>query len=254
MIRPARRWLPLLLATAFLATACTAAAGTGPGTSPEAAAQPSPTGPSSPAQSADPVVRAVPTAQWQQMKDAGMARKGCPVTSPQQLRRVEINHHGFDGKIHRGVLVVNADTADTVVRVFSRLFDAEFPIRRMKPLEEYGGDSTASLAADNTAAFNCRRPDQINAPAMESPHANGRAVDINPVENPWQDLRCKCWKPSARHSPRTEGEGKVVKGGVVWRAFVDEGWVWQNIDVPDYMHFDTGYPSKPYAGPGGDVT
>ncbi|KPC72040.1 hypothetical protein ADL35_33070 [Streptomyces sp. NRRL WC-3753] len=234
------------MATAFLATACTAAAGT----STEAAAPPGPMSPSSPAPSADPVVRAMPAAQWQRMKDAGMVSKGCPVTSPRQLRRVEINHHGFDDEIHRGVLVVNADTADTVVRVFSRLFDAEFPIRRMEPLEEYGGDNTASLAADNTAAFNCRRPDQINAPAMESPHANGRAVDINPVENPWQDLRCKCWKPSARHSARTEGEGRVLEGGVVWRAFVDEGWVWQNIDVPDYMHFDTGYPSKPYAGPG----
>ncbi|MFE5602614.1 M15 family metallopeptidase [Streptomyces coelicoflavus] len=249
MTRPARRWLPPLLATAFLATACTAAAGT----STAATTPPSPTTPSSPAPSADPVVRAIPAAQWQRMKDAGMVRKGCPITSPQQLRRVEINHHGFDGEIHRGVLVVNTDTADTVVRVFSRLFDAEFPIRSMKPLEEYGGDNTASLAADNTAAFNCRRLDQINAPAMESPHANGRAVDINPVENPWQDLRCTCWKPSARYSARTQGKGKVLEGGVVWRAFVEEGWVWQNIDVPDYMHFDTGYPSKPYAGPDGDA-
>jgi hypothetical protein len=35
---------------------------------------------------------------------------------------------------------------------------------------------------------------------------------------------------------------------VVWRAFHDEGWIWQNIDVPDYMHFDTGYPSSPFGG------
>ncbi|MFE3856779.1 M15 family metallopeptidase [Streptomyces griseorubiginosus] len=144
--------------------------------------------------------------------------------------------------------VVNADTADSFVRIFTRLFDAKFPIHRMKPLQEYG-DNTASLAADNTASFNCRRANQINAPALASPHANGRAVDINPLEDPWKDLRCKCWQPGAEVSGRTEGKGKILEGGLVWRTFADEGWIWQNIDVADYMHFDTGYPSKPYAGP-----
>ncbi|MFC4467332.1 M15 family metallopeptidase [Streptomyces xiangluensis] len=255
MTHPARSRPPLVLvlATALLATACTAAGDTGssaPPTSPPASANPAPT----PTPSADAVVQPVPAAQWRRIKDAGMVREGCPITSPDRLRRVEINHHGFDGKTHRGLLVVNADTADSVVRIFTRLFDEQFPIRRMKPLEEYGGDSTASLAADNTAAFNCRRPDQINAPTLESPHANGRAVDINPLENPWKDLRCKCWKPNGKYSARTEGKGKILKGATAWRAFVDEGWIWQNIDVPDYMHFDTGYPSKPYTGPGASVS
>ncbi|MFP8963239.1 M15 family metallopeptidase [Streptomyces nanhaiensis] len=244
MSHAARRRLPFLLATLFLATACTATDGTDSATASPADAS------ASPAPSADPVVREVPQAQWEEMVTAGMVRKGCPVTDRAQLRRVEINHHGFDGEIHRGVLVVNADTADSVVRIFTRLFDAEFPIRSMKPLEEFGGDNNASLRADNTAAYNCRRPDQINAPVTASPHANGRAVDINPLENPWKDLRCTCWSPSGEHSARTEGKGKILKGGLVWQAFLDEGWVWQNIRVPDYMHFDTGYPSEPYAGPG----
>ena len=72
---------------------------------------------------------------------------------------------------------------------------------------------------------------------------------MNPRENPWKDLRCKCWSPSAEFAARTPGQGKVLKGGVAWRIFRDEGWVWQNIDVPDYMHFDTGYPSRLYRAP-----
>ncbi|MEV5978427.1 hypothetical protein [Streptomyces sp. NPDC052114] len=96
---------------------------------------------------------------------------------------MEISPHGFDGEIHRGVLVVNADTADSLVRIFPRLFDARFPIRSVKPLEEFDGDNKAGLAADNTAAFNCRRANQINAPATKSPHANGRAVEVNPRAN-----------------------------------------------------------------------
>jgi hypothetical protein len=194
------------------------------------------------------VVKEVSAAQWSDMKAADLWRAGCPVAQ-EQLRRVEINYVDFEGEVRRGVLVVNADVTAGVVRIFTRLFDERFPIRRMRPMENYGGDVNASLADDNTSAFNCRRPDQINAPANESPHANGRAIDINPLENPWKDLRTKRWNPSATYSKRTPGKGKILKGGLVWQAFKDEGWVWQDIDVPDYMHFDTGYPSVPFKEP-----
>lgn len=59
-----------------------------------------------------------------------------------------------------------------VVRVFSALFE-RVPPSAGRALEEWSGDNTAGLANDSTAAFNCRRPDQIDAPARESPHANG---------------------------------------------------------------------------------
>ncbi len=163
-----------------------------------------------------------------------------------QLRSVRVNFVDFEGETQRGQLVVNRDVATSVARIFSALFAAGFPIRRMRSLEEYGGDTNVSLADDNTSAFNCRRADQINAPFLESPHANGRAIDINPVENPWKDLRCKCWFPSKKNKAREEGPGVITQEGVVWRVFRQEGWIWQNIDVPDYMHFDTGYPSRPF--------
>ncbi|MGC5041164.1 Rv1733c family protein [Streptomyces sp. DT190] len=122
-----------------------------------------------------------------------------------------MNYVGFDGEVHRGVLVVNADVTASVVRIFSKLFEERFPIRRMQPMEVYNGDLDASLADDNTSAFNCRRPDQINAPFRESPHANGRAIDINPLENPWINLRTRKWSPSAKYAKRTEGKGKILK-------------------------------------------
>jgi hypothetical protein len=118
----------------------------------------------------------------------------------------------------------------------------------MRPVEDYAGDTAKSLAADNTSAYNCRRPDQINAPVKTSPHANGRAIDINPYENPWMDLRCRCWKPSATYGRKRTGPGVITQGSVPWRLFTAEGWIWQNIDVPDYMHFDTGFPSRPFKG------
>jgi hypothetical protein len=173
-----------------------------------------------------------------------MARPGCPVTRT-DLRRVEVNFWGFDDAVHRGVLVVNADVAESAARIFTRLFDAHVPIRRMRPMEEYAGDDQKAMLDDNTSAYNCRSVAQQNAPPTASPHANGRAIDVNPFENPWQDPRCHCWSPSERYGTKREGRGVIVKGDVVWTAFTREGWIWQDISVTDWMHFDTGYPSKP---------
>ena len=192
-------------------------------------------------------IRPVPASQWRDMVAAGMVRPECPIQRRGQLRRVDLNFVDFKGETRRGHLIVNADVATSIRAIFDRLYARSFPIRRMKGVEAYDGDVARSLAADNTSAFNCRRSDQINAPFADSPHANGRAVDINPVENPWIDLRCKCWTPSARHAERTPGPGKILEKGLVWRLFDREGWIWQNIDVPDYMHFDTGYPSRPFS-------
>ena len=216
----------------------------------QATATAAPTDEPEPPQPQGAVIRPVPLRQWDAMVDAGMVREGCPVTQRSQLRRVEVDHVDFEGELRRGYLVVNADTAETTARIFTRLYEARFPIRKMRGVEHYGGDTLKSLQDDNTSAYNCRRPDQINAPVLESPHANGRSIDINPRENPWMDLRCDCWSPGPENAARTPGPGKILRGGVVWQAFTDEGWIWQNIDVPDYMHFDTGYPSTPYTRPG----
>lgn len=198
--------------------------------------------------SADAVVARVGDAQWARIVAAGMARKGCPMTQA-DLRRVEVNHRTFEGEVRRGVLVVNADVARSVARIFTELFEAGYPIKQMRPLEEYAGDNEKSMADNNTAAFNCRNAAQANAPALKSPHANGRAIDINPVQNPWMDPRCECWSPTDVFGETRVGPGVITEGSVVWTVFADEGWIWQDIDVADYMHFDTGYPTRPLGSP-----
>jgi L,D-peptidoglycan transpeptidase YkuD (ErfK/YbiS/YcfS/YnhG family) len=198
--------------------------------------------------SAGATISAVPNTEWSAIVAAGVWHAGCPANQA-QLRRVEINFHGFDGAIHRGALVVRTDVASSVARIFTQLFDSGFPIRRMVPIEAYHGDDNASMAADNTSAFNCRRASQANSPVASSPHASGRAVDVNPYENPWVDPRCNCFRPSTKFAglakaPRS-GIGVITKGNMAWKAFTAEWWLWQDNSTPDYQHFDTGYPSRP---------
>jgi L,D-peptidoglycan transpeptidase YkuD (ErfK/YbiS/YcfS/YnhG family) len=165
------------------------------------------------------------------------------------LRQVLVNFKGFDGAVHRGALVVRADVAPSTARIFTRLFEIKFPIHRMSPIEAYHGDDNASMAADNTSAFNCRSSSQSNAPIRSSPHANGRAIDVNPYENPWIDPRCHCFRPDAKfgdHSMKSRsGPGVITKGSGAWRIFIAEGWIWQDNATLDYQHFDTGFPSRP---------
>jgi hypothetical protein len=188
-------------------------------------------------------VRKIPDRQWRRIVSTGTWRPECPV-GRSELRRIELNYRTFDGEVKRGQLVAHEDSVDDLVEIFSALFEAGFPIERMEPVERYGGEVLRSLQANNTSAFNCRKPGQINAPVKDSPHANGRAIDINPVQNPWRDPRCDCWQPGREFAKAKDGPGIIRKGSLPVRLFEERGWVWQNIKVPDYMHFDTGYPSR----------
>jgi len=187
--------------------------------------------------------------QWNRIVRSGVWRPGCPV-GRKQLRRLDVDYVDFKGEVNRGSVIAHRDSIEDLGEVFSALFAQAFPIASMRPAEQFDGHLTRMLEANNTSAFNCRRPDQINAPVLRSPHANGRAIDINPLQNPWKDPRCNCWSPSKQYSKDDEGKGVIREGSLPWSLLIERGWIWQNIKVPDYMHFDTGYPSQARTGKG----
>jgi hypothetical protein len=163
---------------------------------------------------------------------------GCPV-APARLRRVRLTYWGFDGRAHTGAVVANVDAVSGLVHVFARLYSARFPIRRLRPIDVYGGKDERSLEADNTAAFNCR---YVIGPGPRrwSVHAYGEALDVNPIENPYLE--------SGRVHPRAGRvyldrskirPGMAVRGGLLVRAFADIGWQWGGrwTGSPDYQHF-----------------
>jgi hypothetical protein len=163
-------------------------------------------------------------------------RPGCPV-APSDLRLVRVSFVGFDGTAHVGALVVNRRVARDVVAVFRRLYVARFPIRRMTPISAFHGSDDASMAADNTSGFNCRRA--VGGSGW-SEHAYGLAIDVNPVENPYL-LAGKTLPPAGRRfrdraRPR---RGMAVAGGTLVRAFASVGWRWGGSwsSSPDYQHF-----------------
>jgi hypothetical protein len=165
-------------------------------------------------------------------------RPGCPV-GPAELRLVRLAYWDFAGRRRIGELVVHRDVATDVAAVFRRLYRARFPIRRMVRVDAYRGSDPASMAADNTSAFNCRFA-QAAGPKRWSEHAYGRAIDVNPVENPYVE-GARVSPPSGRaFANRAQSRpGMALAGGPLVRAFAASGWSWGGrwTGTPDYQHF-----------------
>ena len=164
-------------------------------------------------------------------------RPGCPVALS-DLRRVTLAYVGFDGRAHQGALVVNRTVAAPVARAFGELYAARFPIRRMLPIEAYGGSDFGSIEADNTSAFNCR---SATGSAHWSEHAYGRAIDLDPIENPYVSGGSTSHTASWPYVDRTRAAGRpgvITDGGVVTRAFGRIGWGWGGrwSGTRDYQH------------------
>jgi hypothetical protein len=169
---------------------------------------------------------------------AGSWRPGCPVP-PAELREIRLSYIGFDGKRHIGGLVVNVAVVTPVERVFARLYAERFPILRMVPIARYSGNDYRSMAVDNTSGFNCRLA-VANGPKMWSMHAYGEAIDVNPVQNPYNFDGHTLPQAGRQYTNRGNVRpGMAVPGGELVQAFTAIGWGWGGnwTGYPDYQHF-----------------
>ncbi|MEB3982866.1 M15 family metallopeptidase [Mycobacterium sp. 663a-19] len=189
---------------------------------------------------APPPARAGSTVQPVTAADLGASwRPGCPV-EPARLRRVGVDHIGFDGHTHRGELVVHEDLVPEVVAIFEQLYRLGFPIDKIRTADRYpAADDELSMEDDNTSAFNCRG---IPGSSRWSQHAYGRAIDVNPLLNP-----CRCAggavqpQNAAPYLDRARNEpGLLRDGDPAVRVFTDRGWRWGGYwTAPvDYQHFE----------------
>jgi poly-gamma-glutamate synthesis protein (capsule biosynthesis protein) len=167
-------------------------------------------------------------------------RAGCPVPLT-DLRHLTVTHRDFQGRARTGELVVHRRWARDVADAFGRLYAAGWPIARMRLVDEYGGDDDASMAANNSSGFNCRR---VAGQANWSAHAFGAAIDLNPVQNPY--VRAGSIDPPAgrrfagidRTRTAPVSAGVIKDGGLVVHAFRRIGWEWGGhwVSTKDHQH------------------
>lgn len=163
---------------------------------------------------------------------------GCPARD--DLRLLTIPHHDFQGQTAMGEMVVAAEVADDVLDIFADLYAAGFQIELMRPVHLFLGDDGRSMAANNTSAFNCR---VVGGTNRLSQHAFGKAMDINPVQNPY--VKGSYTSPEAGKDFDSATErakaipGLVRAGDPVIAAFKARGWGWGGdwSSSRDYQHF-----------------
>ena len=160
-----------------------------------------------------------------------------------RLASVKFSYFGFDGRVHEdGEIIVLDAVAARVARIFDRLLELRFPLKKAQPINRYEGDDDASMADNNTSSFNDR---PVAGSTSLSMHAYGLAIDLNPIQNPFLE-----GAGTMRRVSPTGGEKYLdrrdIRPGMaetVVDVFADNGFlIWGGDwhDPIDYQHFQIG--------------
>jgi hypothetical protein len=168
--------------------------------------------------------------------------KGCPV-SPDDLRYIRLKHRNFYRSERMGEIIVHKDVAEEVVEIFRELYEIDYPIRQMRLVSDFKGNDWQSIEADNTSAFNCR-----NATGSKkwSKHSYGKAIDINPIENPYISRKGRIshqksliYRKRVHKKSTFADKAVLLKDDKATKIFKKYGWKWGGdwSGVKDYQHF-----------------
>ena len=169
-------------------------------------------------------------------------KKACPV-GLNDLRHITLKHIDFNGKQKKGEIIVHKSVAEDVVQIFRELYVIGYPIYKMKLISAYQGNDWQSIESGNTSAFNCR-----NATGSKgwSKHSYGKAIDINPIENPYVARSGYIsHKASLKYKKRVHKRNTyadkaiLLKSDKATKIFEKYGWKWGGdwSGVKDYQHF-----------------
>lgn len=163
--------------------------------------------------------------------------EGCPLPLS-EMSYIVMPFWGFDGEVHTGEMIVNADHAEDVAGAFEEIFASQFPIEEMRviSLEEHLSPTTGDH--NITSSFTCRRV--VAANEYWSEHAYGLAVDINPFHNPF--VKGEALFPELSEAYLDRGwdrPGMIHDPSDVYYAFAKIGWAWGGhwAGREDWMHF-----------------
>ncbi len=152
-------------------------------------------------------------------RDSAIGR-ATPKALAATLETPVVGYVGFDGKRHMGQIVCERGVCKELVEWFSRMESVGFPFRSVCPVSMYGMSDSASMAADNTYCFAQRG---IWGSREISWHAQGRALDVNPQENPALK-RGRTIPANGRWLPGTPGT--LSDTSIAVKSLRAIGWKW----------------------------
>ncbi|UDY22797.1 M15 family metallopeptidase [Nocardioides sp. Kera G14] len=214
-----------------------------------------PTQPRAAGAGANPVIRTIPDAVWSEMVGRTW-HSGCPVGRT-YLRLVEVNYWDFTGYRRRGQIAVNVDVANQVAAAFVDLYRYQIPLRSLVREDRFGwsaklhgANDYKSMQAGNSSGFNCRGV--VGNPRTRSPHAWGRAIDLDTWENPYRSARGTVPNTWWQHHSNKRYAWRSRKHLVV-RLMAKHGLRW-TYGLGDTQHFDAVPSGSRRADPANPAT
>ncbi len=159
------------------------------------------------------------------------------------LRYIGLKYVDFNGETQTGELICNKALAEDMVEIFYELYTNDYRIESVRLVDEYGGDDTASMLANNTSCFNYR---VVEGTTKLSNHAYGRAIDLNPFYNPYvtynKDGTTKISpEGSEAYADRSASfPYKIDENDLAYKLFKEHGFKWGGDwnNSKDYQHFE----------------
>lgn len=168
---------------------------------------------------------------------------GCTVPY-EDLNYVGLKYIDFDGQEQIGELICNKAIAQDMVEIFYELYRNDYRLERVRLIDEYNGDDTASMAENNTSCFNYR---VVDGTTNLSKHAYGLAIDINPYYNPYVVFNRNADGSDYISPPGSEMYAdrsrsfayKIDENDLCYRLFTEHGFTWGGNwnSTKDYQHF-----------------
>ena len=113
--------------------------------------------------------------------DGKSYKKNCPLPLS-ELRYLRLAHKNFRGETETGELICNVAIAEALTDIFKKLYAENYPIEKIRLIDEYDADDEFSMSDNNSSCFNFRYVSHTNRISL---HGYGLAVDINPLYNPY---------------------------------------------------------------------
>ncbi len=159
------------------------------------------------------------------------------------LRYVSLLYVDFDGNTQNGEMICNKAIAEDILEIFSELYNSGYQIESIKLIDEFDGDDTASMLANNTSCFNYR---VVEGTTRLSNHAKGLAIDLNPFYNPYitynKDGSTNISpEGSEAYADRNSSfPYKIDENDLAYKLFKQHGFTWGGNwnSVKDYQHFE----------------
>lgn len=166
----------------------------------------------------------------------------CPKDVLERQMLIDVEYIGFDGNKHRGQIVMDKGVGKEIMEFFRLALDMEFPIAKVLPLShpDYRWNGSKVLAENVSAGFD-HRP--IKDTEKLSLHSYGRAMDINPEQNPYIIYKHHekiVYPKGARWDP--DEPGTLTSDHPLVLLMESYGWEWGGHWTPesgrsDYQHF-----------------